>query len=655
MEMRKIQPIVMICTARIVMLLNFNYYESMSESEKGYSPDNLEVNKLTKEKYDLHKAPEVVDAVERFESRTGERVAQDPLVQIQTYFDRFHEITDREDPELRERGIEAIKRLFHKKYVIQPDEIPEGYWENQRRIIRERGQQAELDRANWEELKRQNTEAIIADQEASLDTWIDYLASSDAPYPDALKYFTLRNVLNMSSFDKERGVFPKRSQGTTKPFPELNREALAYALDALEKKYKGYDIDISSLTEEDQQEFEKLLQSENFPKLYTWAIEKSSPVHEQGLANISGQWVKYDQGSDHIPLVESLQGHGTGWCTAGESTARMQLQGGDFYVYYSNDNEGKPTVPRVAIRMEENRIAEIRGIAKDQNMDEFIAPVVEQKLEEFGEEGNAYQKKVADMKLLTEIECKSNVGEQLTPSELRFLYEIDDQINGFGYDKDSRIEEIIAERDMRSDLANVFNCESDQISFTKDEALNGNILYHYGSLHLYSLQSAEGLQLPETVGGYLYLSGLQSAEGLQLPKTVSGYLDLSKLRSAEGFQFPQTVGGDLNLYTLQSAEGLLLPEKVGGNLNLRSLRSAEGLKLPATVLGYLDLRSIQRAEDLQLSETVGEHLDLSSLLSAEGLKLPEKVGGLIRLSSLPDQEKEILRSTYPHLKFYFRY
>ncbi len=58
-----------------------------------------------------------------------------------------------------------------------------------------------------------------------------------------------------------------------------------------------------------------------------------------------GHWVKYEQGSDHVPLVISLQGHGTGWCTAGESTAKLQLKAGDFYVYYSLDGDGQPTIP----------------------------------------------------------------------------------------------------------------------------------------------------------------------------------------------------------------------------------------------------------------------------------------------------------------------
>ena len=160
-------------------------------------------NQLLKQKYDLHKAPEVTAAARRTEARTGDRVPQEPLDRIQNYLNRFREITDREDPQQRKRGMEAVKRLLHGRYIIKLDEIPESYWENQHRIIRERGQEADLEQVDWEELKRQNTEAVITDQSSSMDKWIDYLSSPDAPYPDALKYWTLRSVLSIGEYDKD--------------------------------------------------------------------------------------------------------------------------------------------------------------------------------------------------------------------------------------------------------------------------------------------------------------------------------------------------------------------------------------------------------------------------------------------------------------------
>lgn len=421
-------------------------------------------NELLRGKYDLHKAKEVDFVAKRHQARTGERVPQHPLDRIQNYLNRFHEITDREDPDKREHGIDAIKRLLYRKYVIKPDDIPESFWETQRRIIRERGQGADLENVDWDELKRQNTEALIADQRASLDTWVDYLSSPDAPYADSFKYWTLRSVLGMGTYDKKKKIFSKRTKGTTMPFPDLNREALAYVMDAGKKRYQETFPRQSPINPE----FGKLVENADFSKAYAWAIGKVIPSDTRSLSNIQGQWKKYDQGSDYISLVASLQGHGTGWCTAGESTAQVQLQGGDFYVYYSNDKTGRPTIPRVAIRMEGASIAEVRGIAPEQNLDGFIAPVVEKKLEEFPD-GKAYQKKVADMKHLTEIDRKTQAGTSLEASDLYFLYEIDSSIQGFGYSRDPRIEEIRGIRNPEEDMPIMFGCTPAQIAHSPEE------------------------------------------------------------------------------------------------------------------------------------------------------------------------------------------
>ena len=471
-------------------------------------------NQLLKKKYDLHKSPEVENAAKRTRMRTGEEVPQNPLNQIQNYLDRLNRIVN--PPQLeghpnfdrKERNLEMLKSRLYDKFVIKPDEISENYWENQKRIIRERGQAAALEQVDWQELKRQNTEAIIADQKSSLDKWINYLSSSDAPYSDALKYFTLRSILYMGEYDKEKKTYPQRSKGTTKPFPDLNREALSYVLDAVEKKYQG------KKTDQNDPEFEKLLAGENFAKLYAWAIEKVTPASEEELSANKGEWVKYKKGSDHMPLVKSLQGHGTGWCTAGESTAEAQLKGGDFYVYYSSDKDGKPTVPRAAIRMQDNKIGEVRGIAKEQNLDPYIGGVVEEKLKQFSD-GELYKKKVSDMKLLTEMENKTRLNQDLTAQELVFLYEINASIDGFGYEKDPRIKELRSQRNSQEDMPIVFVCDKSQIARSINEINKStkayvgplepgilNIFQEYNIEHVYARFPEERISFEsQTIGG----------------------------------------------------------------------------------------------------------------------------------------------------------
>ncbi|MDQ3159161.1 MAG: hypothetical protein M3P98_03460 [bacterium] len=526
-------------------------------------------------------------------------------------------------------GEETRKQAQIAKRIIGEDDIPESYFEQQRRIAREQGHG---DIEITKEMREQMAEAVRADQTASLERWVDYVNHPDANYPGWFRYFTIRNVLKMSDFDKAKGEFRKRSQQTTAPYPDLNREALAYVYDTLNKDPKTHD----------DEQLRKLAQGGNFAKLYAHAIKEVTPASAELKDTIEGSWTKFDQSDDPDKakeLATSLQGHGTGWCTAGESTAELQLRGGDFYVYYSKDEEGNETIPRIAVRMENGVVAEVRGINPSQELESVMADTTMEKLKDLPG-GEQYVQKAEDMKRLTAIDNKlsENPDAELSKEELTFLYEIDHQVEGFGYQKDPRIELIRSRRDNRSDIAVALDISPEQVSLTKEEALSGNAVYHYGDLDLAGLTSAEGLTLPTSVGGDLDLIRLTSAEGLTLPTSVGGHLDLRRLTSAEGLTLPTSVGGILNLDRLTSAEGLTLPESVGGGLYLGNLTSAEGLTLPTSVGGYLDLARLTSAEGLTLPTSVGGYLNLAGLTSAEGLTLPTSVGGILDLRNLTSAE-----------------
>jgi len=456
----------------------------------------MENPNFLKQKYNLHSSPEVRSAAQRTEIRSGEKVSQDPAKQIENYFSRFHKIIDRPEGEEKERGLNALKGLLYNKYVIKPQDVPESYFDTQKRLAKELGHgDVEVSDKQREQL----TEVIITDQKSSMDNWIDYLSSPDATYPDWLKYYSFRSMLSLGEYDKENKQFTKRSKGTTKPFPDLNREALAYVLDALEKKYqpqtneqkkieeekrlsKEADLTIEEkqTREEEQNKFSEILQGESFAKLYAWAIDKVTPASKERLTSTEGKWIKYDKNSDHMPLVESLQGHGTGWCTAGESTAATQLSNGDFYVYYSLDESGQAKIPRAAIRMQGDSIGEVRGVGPDQNLDPYIGDVVKSKMTEFPD-GKEYEKKSTDMKRLTEIDNNNKLQKSLSKDDLIFLYEINNSIDGFGYQRDPRIKEIIATRNSKEDAPIALDCQPEQIAYNR-EMIEENTKTYIGSL-----------------------------------------------------------------------------------------------------------------------------------------------------------------------------
>ncbi len=551
--------------------------------------------------------------------------SQRPREKISSWLRVIERTHGHDDPIVQER----IKASYHKRYVIKPGNFPDAYFTRQQENARRQGLG---DIEITEEMRSEQIGMAIENQKRSLDIWIDYLLSSDSSYmPTWVKYWVFTGMVKLGGYDKEKRVFHPRRIHTVSAFPELNREALALAVELIQTKVREPEI---------QGERDRILASSNFGKYYAYAIDKVIPTGDNSneLLNTEGEWVKWKQGSDYGQLVDSLRGMGTGWCTANDVVARKQLESGDFHIYYTKDKEGQLTMPRIAIRMKGGHIAEIRGIDNDQNIDPYILGVLDEKLEEFGEEGELYKEKVSDMRLLTSISDKVDNGEPLSIEELRFLYEIDRQIIGFGYVKDPRIFEIIERRNIREDLSLIFGCREDQISLTAEEAISGDIRYHHGELYLGNLESAEGLQLPEIVGGSLDLRNLISAEGVQLPESVGGDLDLGNLESAEGLQLPESVEGGLYLSSLESAEGLQLPESVGGGLYFGNLSSAKGLQLPERVVGNLDFGNLESVEGLQLPESVGGGLYFGNLSSAKGLQLPEHVGGNLSLGNLESAE-----------------
>lgn len=444
------------------------YFSHMSERNPNF----------LKTKFSLQSSPEVTAAATRTERKTGQPVEQKASSLIQNYLDRFTEIMEQKG-ERKQQGIEALKQILHKEHIIKPVAIPESIFLLEQRIARELGH-GEIEITA--ELRQRKTNEVINAQKQSLDRWIDYLASEDARYPDWTKYWTMRSILGMGKIKKEQDStgketvkFLKRTKDTAAAFPPLNPRALAMTIEAVQllqhekagpkserKPIKNLSIKL------DDKSFQALVAAENFSEIYAQFLIEMPEYSTEGLQEIRGQWTKYDRGSNADHLVKSLEGYPLEWCTAAYDTAQTQLQAGDFYVYYSLNEEKKPTIPRVAIRMEADKIAEVRGIAPGQELDPYIAPVVAEKMKEFPD-GVAYEKKAADMKHLTAIEHATRQGQSLTKDDLIFLYEINALIKGFGYERDPRIDELQRGRDPKVDAPVMLECSTEEIAWNQAE------------------------------------------------------------------------------------------------------------------------------------------------------------------------------------------
>lgn len=443
------------------------------------------------QKYQLNKDLAVVATAKRHEQRSKAIDQGDFTTRITNYLNRLNSIINpptlvvdpsrrHADFDRKERNLSMIKRGLYQSFVTKPEDISESYYDSIKRRHREEGHG---DIEILEDYRQELAQTIIEDQKKSLDLWIDYLAPDDAKYPEWVKYFVFRSVLGMGNYDKKRGIFNERTRGgrTMVPFPELNREALAIVTGDLEKKYSigkdkpagRADFEFTSrydIPDDTKQKYLKALENKNFSQLYGLAIEEYKPIAEELLKTTEGEWVKFPRGADPKSLVSSISNHGTGWCLRGEAMAQRYLvrDQNDLYVYYSKNQEGKSVVPRVVMVVNQNgNITEVRGVGRQEELDPYIGDVVEAKLgePEFEKEGRAYKKKASDMKTLTAIERKVNSKQELSAEDLIFLYEINSQIEGFGYDpKDPRVAQLKSKRNPEEDMPIVFGCEKDQIA-----------------------------------------------------------------------------------------------------------------------------------------------------------------------------------------------
>lgn len=366
-----------------------------------------------------------------------------------------------------ERGWRRLKYKLQKEFTIDIEDedtltkIAHQLYESEKRQAIEQGRGADVARLEREEdVMERYRDAIIEKQgiqEHTLSTWLDYLHQNDAQYPTWFRYFIIRNLEKMGTLNKEKGEYSKRTGYTIAPFPELNSEALGFVYRMLTTGVGHQEFEDAP---EKRNELISLVEKKDFIKLYAFAeIETAGALNKE---SIQGTWVKYDQGSDHHKLEQALKGKGTGWCTA-EGSAYAHLEGGDFYVYFTRGTHGTYSEPRVAIRMENGQVAEVRGVNHRQELEPDLVDIAQAQYHSLPG-GERFDKKSEDMKRMTALTLKQEKDEPFTKDDLRFLYEIDSSIEGFGYDRDPRIETLRGERNRKEDIITLCDCAPEHLA-----------------------------------------------------------------------------------------------------------------------------------------------------------------------------------------------
>ena len=364
-------------------------------------------------------------------------------VSIKKYMDRLDRIHKLANTEEKK---EILKQFYYRKYVINENNIPSG-----------------LDKKE-----------IIEGQKKRLSMWIDYLTDENAKYPMWAKYWAFQGMLKLGTLDEVRGIYQRRTKETIAPFVEANPEIIAQCIDNM--------INYIKSKQTSNNEIKPMLETGSFKKLYEYYEKKFKNNIKKSGTNI-GKWVKYNEGSknDAIKLCKSLENKSTGWCTASEGMAINQVcggggyPGGDFYVYYTLDENNEYTNPRIAIRMEgKTSIGEIRGIAEHQNLEEEMIDILESKLNEmtFIDKKDVYKniKIVNELRELYQIYRKYVLKEELNFEELMSLYT---KKYGFGWENDPTAIKIKTNYKIgnKKTFLEVFKQKADALKYASKELL----------------------------------------------------------------------------------------------------------------------------------------------------------------------------------------
>jgi hypothetical protein len=189
----------------------------------------------------------------------------------------------------------------------------------------------------------------------TLSEWVSYLKQSE--YSTAFKYLILKAVLNYN-YDYKLNKLIERNNKTVRNFVGFDAASLS-ELNQLNSDYL-----LKDYTE---------IQANNSANI----LKSKEVIKSSG----NGRWIKFNGGKktnkeerDKNAKELSQLVQNTYWCT--KTNSQSQLNGGDFYVYVT-ETDGE-VFPRIAIRMDEDNVGEVRGNkSAAQDIEEEMLPIAE--------------------------------------------------------------------------------------------------------------------------------------------------------------------------------------------------------------------------------------------------------------------------------------
>jgi len=232
-----------------------------------------------------------------------------------------------------------------------------------------------------------------------------------------------------------------------------------------------------------------------------------------------------------------------------------------------------------------------------------------------------------------------------TKDDLISLYDIYNIgiING---QDEALLSAIIENRDIKSDMATIFDCSPDEITDSQDELLANPDKYVVllGDLSII-IPKYENYDI--TFSKLKYIRGHMQYTGTSVENifpnlcAISKNADLFYLKSAKGLEELHSVGSSITCFHIEDATGLENLEIIGGNAGFNALIDASMLKKLKYIMGSTNFYSLVSSTGLETLEHIGGDLYCPKLIDPSGFKSLEHIGGKITINLEPNDIEKV--------------
>ncbi len=418
----------------------------------------------------------------------------------------------------RKSVINYLRDICYDRYVVKYDDVSLEFLSDKKRLCNEMG---------YSFSKKSIINKVIRKQKVSFDKWFDYLISNDIEYPVWVRYWMFFGMLELGSYDYSKHSFFKRCNNNTSCFAKFDKNALDMCMDMI-MNYYSFDKDFSF------DELDLIVFNNDFGKMYARCL------WDNNIDNDFGKWKVFTKGSDSNKLFDLISGKFTSWDIDDKDVCKKYLSFYDLFIYFTKDFKGEFSTPRVLVVVSDDEIVEIKGISdSEQNVECEFFDVIEDKLNEFYHD-NKFDLMLSDMRRVYDIISK----DEVSVSDLKFMYEDEGFISYFGNDRDFEIDRFLNNRNKIEDYASMYNCPSSLVGNSFSD-LYKDIYLYLGDISIDDEYLPFDFHCPAIVLGDFEVPYLKDFSGLENLYYIKGNLVVGNDYSRDDFYGVTRVGGSV--------------------------------------------------------------------------------------------------------------